>query len=99
MKSKCEIEMDFSRAVSQAEELETLSKELNKMAVEHIRGALKMLMFSWQGDSADKFFEKGDVLTNEMLETADDLIKVAKNIKTTANIVYNAEKAAIQIGL
>lgn len=99
MKSKCEIEMDFSRAVSQAEELETLSKELNKMAVEHIRGALKMLMFSWQGDSADMFFEKGDVLTNEMLETADDLIKVAKNIKTTANIVYNAEKAAIQIGL
>lgn len=91
--------MDFSRAVSQAEELETLSKELNKMAVEHIRGALKMLMFSWQGDSADMFFEKGDVLTNEMLETADDLIKVAKNIKTTANIVYNAEKAAIQIGL
>lgn len=98
MKSKREIEMNFSRAITQAEELETLSKELNQMATEHIRGALKMLMFNWQGDNAELFYEKGDMLTNEMLDTADDLIKVAKNIKSTANMVYNAEKAAIQLG-
>lgn len=98
MKSKSEIEMDFSRAVSQAEELETLSKELSKLASEHVRGALRMLMFNWQGDTANLFYEKGEVLTNEMLDTADDLIKVAKNITTTANVVYNAEKAAIQLG-
>lgn len=98
MKSKSEIEMNFSRAISQAEELESLSKELNQMATEHIRGALKMLMFSWQGDNAEKFYEKGNMLTNEMLDTADDLIKVAKNIANTADIVYNAEKAALSLG-
>lgn len=99
MKSKQEIEMNFSRALSQAEELESLSKELSQMATEHVKGAIKMLMFNWQGDNSKLFVEKGEVLTNEMLETADDLIKVAKNITTTANIVYNAESAAFQLGL
>ena len=98
MKSRSEIEMNFTRAISQAEELEQLSKELNAIATEQIRGALKMLMFNWQGDNAELFYEKGDVLSNQMLDTADDLIKVAKNIARTADIVYNAEKAALQLG-
>jgi len=98
MKSKTEIEMDFSRAVSQAQELETLSKELGEMATEHIKGALKLLALSWQGENANMYFEKGEVLSDEMLETADDLIKVAKNIRTTANVVYTAERAALQLG-
>ena len=55
MKSKKEIEMNFSKALSQAEELETLSKELSQMATDHIRGAIKMLMFSWQGDNSELF--------------------------------------------
>ena len=99
MKSKKEIEMNFSKALSQAEELETLSKELSQMATDHIRGAIKMLMFSWQGDNSELFVEKGEILSMEMLDTADDLIKVAKSIAATANIVYNAESAAIQLGL
>lgn len=98
MERKREIEMNFSRAISQAEELENLSKELNHMATEHIRGALRMLMFNWQGDNAELFSEKGNEITDEMLGTADDLIRVAKNIASTANIVYNAEKAAMQLG-
>lgn len=98
MKSKSEIEMDFERAVSQAQELEELSKELSELATEHVKGALRMLMFNWQGDNAELFSLKGKTLTNEMIETADDLIKVAKNIKSTANIVYTAEKAAASLG-
>ena len=98
MKSKSEIEMDFERAVSQAEELEELSKELSKIATEHVKGALRLLMVGWQGDNSELFVEKGNMLTSEMIETADDLIKVAKNIRSTANIVYTAEKAAAQLG-
>lgn len=99
MKSKSEIEMDFSRAVTQAEELEELSKELSIMATEHVKGALRMLLVNWQGDNSKLYLEKGDVLTTEMLETADDLIKVAKNIRSTANIIYTAETAAVSLGL
>jgi len=97
MKSKSEIEMDFSRAMSQAQELEALSKELSEIATEHVKGAMRLLMINWQGDNAQLFVDKEKVLTNEMLSTADDLIRVAKNIKNTANIVYTAEKAALEL--
>lgn len=97
MFSKERIEMDFERAISQARELEEISKELSQVANAHITGALEMLNLNWNGDNAEKYLKSGNLLTSEMLETADDLIAVAKNIKATAGIVYNAEKAAMQL--
>lgn len=97
MKSKKEIEMNFERAVSQAIELEELSKELSKLANNHLLGAIEMLGKGWSGENADRFLRGSRVATGEVLNTADDLIKVAKNIRTTAGIVYNAEKSAMQI--
>lgn len=98
MKTKSQIEMDFERAVNQAMELEEISKELSQLASAHVAGAMEMLSFNWKGDNADKFMKNGKLLTGEMLDTADDLIKVAKNIRLTAGIVYNAEKSAMQLG-
>ena len=41
--------------------------------------------------------KKSDGLKSEMLDAADDLIKVAKSIRQTADIVYRAEKSSIGI--
>ena len=98
MKDRREIEMDFSRALSQAQELEMLSKELSSIATYHIAEALRVLKTSWQGDNSELFNEKGEVLSTEILETADDLIKVARNISVTAGVIYKAEKQAMQVG-
>lgn len=98
MRTKSQIEMDFERAISQARELEELSRELSQMASAHISGALEMLSSNWKGDNADSYVENGNKVTGEMLETADDLIKVAKNIRITADLVYNAEKASMMLG-
>ncbi|HOO26919.1 MAG TPA: hypothetical protein PLU43_00525 [Lachnospiraceae bacterium] len=98
MKSKEEIEIDFSRAIAQAQELEDIAKELSQIASAHIAGALEMLALNWQGENAKQYADKGKILTKDMFETADDLIKVAKNIRLTAGIVYDAEKTAVGIG-
>jgi len=98
MKSKVDIEMDFSRAVSQANELESLSKELSNIATQQIEKALKLLACSWKGDNSELFTDKGVKLSDEILNMADDLIKIAKSVKSTAGIVYTAEKAAMRIG-
>lgn len=95
MKSKEEIEIDFSRAITQAQELEEIAKELSQAANAHIAGALEMLALSWQGENADRYQGKGTILKRDMFETADDLIKVAKNIRKTSEIVYRAEKTAV----
>lgn len=98
MKTKNQIEMDFERAISQARELEELSRELSMMASAHICGAIEMLNCNWHGDNAQAYMEGGKQISGEMLESADDLIKVAKNIRLTAGIVYNAEKSALLMG-
>ena len=40
----------------------------------------------------------GKRTVEEMFRTADDLIKVARTIRKTADLVYKAEKSAIGIG-
>ena len=95
--TKSQIEMDFSRAIAQAEELEEISKELSNIASAHIKGAFSLLSGSWKGENSAEYLERGNLLTEDMFGTADDLIKVAKNIRSTAKIVYNAEQAALQL--
>lgn len=99
MKSKSDIEMDFSRAVSQSQELETMAKDLEEIATERLSEVLRLLSRSWDGDNYELFADGVRHLVDEVLRTADDLNKVSKNIMSTANIVYTAEKAALQIGL
>lgn len=98
MKSRRDIEMNFTRAVSQAQELEQISKELSEIATAHMAGALEMLSINWKGDNANAFKDKGKILTDEMLDTADDIIKVANSIQSTAKLIYNAERTAMQLG-
>lgn len=99
MKTRNEIEMDFSRAVSQSQELETMSKELEEIATERLSDVLRLLSRSWDGDNYELFSDEVSNLVDEVLRTADDLNKVSKNIMSTANIVYTAEKAALQLGM
>lgn len=96
-RSKAEIEIDFSRAICQAQELEEIARQLSNIAKAHLESAMELLEASWKGENADVASKKGQILTADMYETADDLIKVAKNIRNTAEIVYKAEKAAVQI--
>jgi len=97
VRTKEEIEIDFSRAISQAQELEEIARQLSDISRAHLEGAMAILEASWKGDNANAFCKKEQILTSDMYEAADDLIKVAKNIRNTADIVYRAEKAAVRI--
>lgn len=96
-RTKEEIEIDFSRAICQAQELEEIAGQLSMIANAHIENAIKMLESSWKGENANLIEEKGQVIPTDIYETADDLLKVARNIRSTADIVYRAEKAAVQV--
>ena len=94
-KSKYEIEMDFNRAISQAQELEILADSMSRIANNGVGSALLVLKNSWRGDAGESIELAGRKTTADIYRTADDLIKVARSIRTTANLVYKAEKAAI----
>ena len=93
-KSKYEIEMDFSRAISQAQELERLAGDLSRIANSGVESALLVLKNSWRGDAGESIELAGKRTTAEIYRTADDLLRVARNIRNTADIVYKAEKSA-----
>ncbi len=96
-KSKFEIEMDFSRAIDQADELEHLACDLSRIANGGMQSALLVLKNSWRGDAGQSMELAGRRTTADIYRTADDLMRVAKNIRSTADIVYKAELKAADL--
>lgn len=96
-RTRQDIEMNFINAVSVAEELKNLSGKIDDMINKNFVRIFSDIAGNWQGENATVFNEKGDDYILGMLETADDLEKVSKNIRTTADTVYKAEKAALTI--
>ena len=86
--------MDFTRAMNQAQELEILANDLSRIANNGLESALLVLKNSWRGDAGGSMELAGKATVSEIYRTADDLLKVANNIRRTADIVYNAEIAA-----
>ena len=96
-KTKREIEMDFSKAISQAQELETLANDLSRIANSGVESALLVLKNNWRGNAGGSTELAGKRTVAEIYSTADELLQVAQNIRRTADIVYNAEIAAISV--
>ena len=96
-KTRQEIEMDFTRALDQAQELERLAVNLSKIANSGVEPSLLVLKNSWRGSASQSMNLEGNRAMNDMFRIADDLLQVAKNIRTTADIVYNAEMKAMKL--
>ena len=96
-KTKQEIEIDFSRAMNQAQELECLADDLSRIANNGVGSALLVLKNSWRGDAGKSIELAGKQTNDDIYRTADDLLRVARNIRKTADLVYKAEKAALNI--
>ena len=96
-KTKREIEMDFSKAISQAQELETLANDLSRIANSGVESALLVLKNNWRGNAGGSIELAGKRTVTDIYSTADELLRVAQNIRRTADIVYNAEIAAMSL--
>ena len=89
--------MDFAKAIDQADELEHLAEDLSRIANNGVESALLVLMNSWRGDASRSTELAGKRTTADIYRTADDLIRVARNIRSTADIVYKAEIKAVNL--
>ena len=96
-KTKNEIEIDFKRAIEQAQELEHLADDLSRAANNGVESALLALKNNWRGDAGGSIELAGRRTISEIYGTADDLMRIARNIRSTADIVYKAEKTAANL--
>lgn len=97
MESKAQIEMDFNKAKIQADKLERIANDLKKISNVEFNDALQKLSNSWQGQNADFYLKKANILQDKMLDTRKNLLDVAERIQTNARRIYKAELIAIEI--
>lgn len=94
MSNRDRIEIDFARAVARAESLENMAGILNSLAKHSLSDAIYAVANIWRGDNADKYVKKGENYIPDILATADELMRLAGNVRYTAEIIYEAEKKA-----
>lgn len=96
-RKKEEIEIDFSRAVNQAQEIEDMASELGALANSNMDESKILLKRCFTGAQGEALGNLGDEIGLNLLRAADDLLSVAKNIRRTSKIIYNAEIAGLHI--
>ncbi|MCR5421858.1 MAG: hypothetical protein K6E98_12745 [Lachnospiraceae bacterium] len=97
MRSKTEIDIEFKRAMEQAEELEELSVLLCNICNVKFDGTLSLLSKSWQGQNAVDYVKKTGKLKNNIYNSAEILKDTADMIRRTASLIYSAEMAAVSL--
>lgn len=97
MKSLYAIEMDYQRAMAQADELDHLASQLKSQAEQNFPEILANVQAAWQGDNANAYVSKAKNLQPRMLNASRNLSNVASTIRTVATNTYRAEMQAYEI--
>ena len=96
-KSKEAIEIEFSKAMNQAQELADVAKEMAMLANNLNGRELALLEKAWKGSNADAIGIRWRELITDMIDTARDLENISRSIRATADLIYKAEKAAVMM--
>ncbi|MBR5407556.1 MAG: hypothetical protein IKX95_03510 [Lachnospiraceae bacterium] len=97
MSIKDEIDIQFNRAMQQADELEELSGVICSIGSVKINTALKLLTQSWKGENALEYTGKVNAIRDRMYGCAESLKETSDLIRVTAGRIYAAEMAAIRM--
>lgn len=99
MKSESRIQMDFSRAYDDAKRLDDIARRLKQLSQSNLEESMQNLATSWKGENAVSFVRKEQQLQRDIKDTANNLNRIADDIRTVAKRVYEAEKQAYQIAM
>lgn len=97
MKDKAEIQLNYRRTLKQADELEEMARQLASLAVHKGENAVQNIQQSWNGESANSYYRKGQRITLLMKQQSDSLMKTASVLRKAANNTYYAEMKSIEI--
>lgn len=97
MAANATIQMNFSRAVSQAEKLEAMAEELRQIADRQLTESMQQLSAGWTGDSASAYLSKGARLAEKIRNHAKQLDDAAAVIRKMAANIYRAEMHNLEI--
>ena len=97
MSIKTKIDIEFKRAIEQADELDELSGRLCAIGSVKMEEALKLLNKSYKGHNASRYMDKANRFRERVYDSAEILKSTASMIRMTASLIYEAEMAALGI--
>ncbi len=99
MKSLTQINLDYAKAMRQADELDRVASDLDKLADSEFQGCLQNISSNWKGVNAQNYIKKGNKLKGDINKSAQQLRKVASTIRKIAERTRAADLAARAIAL
>lgn len=97
MATQREIQIDFEQAKRQARRIDEIADYLSELSRRQLENSFQSLSRSWKGENASAYLAKGTGLQEDIDGTANDLHKIALDIRTVAKRIYDAEMTALRI--
>ncbi len=97
MKSEYEIYMDFNNAMNQVSNLRKISGAVSDIGNNEIEGAIQSVQSNWTGENSDAYVAKSKTVKGKVVETGNDIGKVANTIEAIATRIRDAELEALRI--
>lgn len=91
------IQLNYTQAMEQAEQLSKLADEMKDLSEEEVERLITELGSCWEGENAVAYIAKVEVLKKNLEKTAEDIKKTATTIQEMATNIYNAEMEAEKI--
>ena len=95
--SQAVIRMNYQKAISQANRLEDLARQLRNLAQHNLDGTLTNINRAWSGEAANVFLSKGVKAKDDMIRTANSIDNTARAIRRAAEVVRAADLRAMEI--
>jgi uncharacterized protein YukE len=92
-----EILLNYKEALAQANKLDELAAELERIGVSDLNDTFGEISTGWQGDNAEAFLRKARPLASKNQKTVNKIRNTASAIRTIATNVYNAEMRALEL--
>lgn len=97
MSSKWMINMNYQRALRQAEKLDALAEQIKRVGTTQLNQIKAAEAAGWKGENEAAMRYKIDQLQEKVKATSKSLKDIASTIRTVATNTFNAEMRAWEI--
>lgn len=91
------IQMDFEKALKQADELEDIARQIENISKSYVQESFNGILKDWKGESSNSYIKKGTKVSEDIKKKAESLKKTAVTIREIVKKNKEAESMANKI--
>ncbi len=92
-----EINFNYNKAMSQANELRDISKALKSLGDNSLEDCFANISRNWSGTNSENYVKKGRNVKTKITNSSQSITAAANAIETMAKRIYDAEMRALEL--